>query len=170
MRQRGRVADPVSSTDSCLSAFGPTDCSPILGAPSTPERISAWTVCLGLGFQVEEVALSDTSGRCWRSARKPADPTLGEPTTSDGTGGWQGWASSGGCVTVLRPLDGSALPVDIDRVDMMVCVVPGTFALPNASPSPSPRDSPTPTDTPTPSGATGPTDGSGVTPSDTPTP
>jgi hypothetical protein len=104
-----------------------------------------------------------------------ADPALGQPTMSDnGTGGWQGWSVSGGCVTAYQSANAYGAYRDIDHIDLMVCAIPGALLL-SPSPSgstgpsetPSPSDSPSSSDTTSPSGATGPTES--PSPSDTTT-
>src|SRR5712691_10085135 len=47
----GACGGPITSSDSCLSAVGPIDCSPVLQVPTTPSG-SSWTICLGQGYEV----------------------------------------------------------------------------------------------------------------------
>ena len=165
----GTCGQPVTPTDSCLSAFGVMDCTPLLGVPLAPEG-STWTVCLAAAYQVQEVALFDAAGHCWLSVADPIDPTIGQPVQSaNGTGGWAGWTVVGGCLNVLQPTDATGTPVDIAHFDVMACSGPTAFSSaspsPSASPSTSPSPSATPSDTPSPSGSPTPT--ASPTPSDT---
>jgi len=179
----GTCGQPISPSDSCLSAFGVVDCSPLLGMPLTPSG-SGWTVCLAAAYRVQEVAVFDAAGRCWLSIADPADPMIGRPVQSaNGTGGWVGWTVGGGCLNVLQPTDAVGAPVDITHFDVIACSDPAALvgATPSGTPtpsespspgSPSPEGSPTPTESPTPSESPSPPDttGGGSSGSPTPTP
>ena len=164
----GSCGQQISPSDSCLTVFGNMDCSPLLGTPSAPSG-SVWTACLALGYQVQEVALSDAAGHCWLSVAYPANPMSGQPVQSaNGTGGWVGWSAGGGCLYVPPPTDASGAPVDITHFDVMACADPLALASASTSASATPSGSPTPADSPTPANLPSP-DGSPM-PSESPSP
>ena len=99
----GTCGQPISPSDSCLTAFGIMDCSPLLGMPVTPNG-SGWTACLAAGYRVQEVALFDAAGHCWLSVAGQAGPMIGQPVQSaNGTGGWGGWSAAGVASTSRNP-------------------------------------------------------------------
>lgn len=167
----GSCGEPISPSESCLSAFGVIDCSPLLGLPLTPSG-SGWTVCLGAAYRVQEVALFDAAGHCWLSVADPVDPMIGRAVQSaNGTGGWVGWTVAGGCVNVPRPNDAVGTPVDIAHFDVVACAAPTALSSVSPSPSASPSDASSPAGLPVPSGSPSPTDTTnGGSPTATPTP
>jgi hypothetical protein len=139
------ICTGVDDHDSCLSTTGSnTDCSPVVGIPLTPSR-SGWTVPLGPGYEIIEVALS-AEPACWRSTQDPNDHSRGMPAQdAQGAGSWPGWSVFQGYLQIPQP-DGGFDPIAIHHVDVIACLPPSVLA-PSGPSGPSGE-----------SGATGPSD------------
>jgi hypothetical protein len=148
------VCGPPSASDSCLSSVGAGDCAPVLGTPSAPAG-AGWSACLAAGYLVQEVALTDAAGNCWRSPVSASDPQVGDPVQNGGGGAWAGWSAAGGCLYLPQPTDGVGSPVGVAHVDVMACADPEVAARLNSSSTPTTAS--TPTTSTSPSTTNGPT-------------